>query len=69
MKENKGEEKRMEMKEGEEEPVDKDVMAEVVGIAEGVVQDGKTITKEGREEERKETIGWSFHFQKFPETL
>lgn len=40
----KGEEKQMKVKEGEKEPEDKTVMAEVVGIAGGLVQVVEAIT-------------------------
>lgn len=55
MKEVKDEEKQMDIKIGKGEPVEKDVMSAVVGIAEEVVQAFKAIIEEGREHEGKKT--------------
>lgn len=52
----------MDVKEGEEGQMNKNVMSEVVGIVEGVVQAIETITKEGREQEGEETSRMELSF-------
>lgn len=57
----------MDVKVAEAEPLDKDVMSEVVAIAEGVVQAIKAITKEGRNKEEEKNSGVELSFSEMLE--
>lgn len=58
---------QIDVKVGESEPVGKDVMSQVLGTSEEVIQATETIIEEGREEEGEETFGVDLSFPKILE--